>query len=111
MKLQYASFLLPLHVDSLQQEDLNRFLRGRRVIQTHKQLVSIEGATCWAILVEYLDSQEKSTGEIKSKVDYKEVLLPKIFRYFQNFEMLEKNLPKKMGCLFMQYAPTNNWQK
>jgi hypothetical protein len=43
MKLQYASFLLPLHPGSIEQEELNRFLRSHRVVQTRKDLASIEG--------------------------------------------------------------------
>ena len=63
MKLQYASFLLPLYADSNEQESLNRFLRGHRIVQTRKELVSTEGIFNWAILVEYLDSPDKNSGE------------------------------------------------
>jgi len=71
MKLQYASFLIPLHADNTEQESLNRFLRGHRIVQTRKELVSTEGTPYWTILVEYLDSPDKSAGDqqIKSKVD------------------------------------------
>jgi len=51
LKLQYASFLLPLHADNTEQESLNRFLRGHRVVQTRKELVSTEGMSSWAILI------------------------------------------------------------
>jgi len=43
LKLQYASFLLPLYAENTEQESLNRFLRGHRVVQTRKELVSTEG--------------------------------------------------------------------
>jgi hypothetical protein len=73
MKLQYASFLLPLHSVSDEQDELNRFLRGHRIVQTRKELASTEGTARWAVLVEYLDSQDKNAGEqqIKNRVDYK----------------------------------------
>ncbi|MDR2966034.1 MAG: hypothetical protein LBU88_09685 [Treponema sp.] len=45
MKLQYATFLLPLHSGSAEQEELNRFLRGHRVVQTRKELTAIDGAS------------------------------------------------------------------
>ena len=89
MKLQYASFLLPLHSGSAEQDELNRFLRGHRVIQTRKELVSTEGISRWALLVEYLDSQAKSTGDsIKGKVDYKEILSVGDFSLFSKLRVL-----------------------
>jgi len=51
LKLQYASFLLPLYADSVEQEALNRFLWGRRIVQNRKELVSVEGSPYWAMLV------------------------------------------------------------
>ena len=36
MKLQYASFLLPLYPNSEEQDELNRFLRGHKTIQKLK---------------------------------------------------------------------------
>ena len=83
MKLQYASFLLPLYADSAEQETLNRFLRGHRIVQNRKELVSLEGSSYWAILVEYLDSPDKNSGEIiKGKVDYREILSTADFSLF-----------------------------
>jgi hypothetical protein len=63
MKLQYAPFLLPLWPDSEEQESLNRFIRGHRLIQSRKELVSVDGQSRWAILVEYLDDGGKTAAE------------------------------------------------
>ena len=95
LKIQYASFLLPLHTDSLEQEELNRFLRGKRIVQTYKELVSIEGTSRWTILVEYLDSPEKSTGEVKSKIDYKDILTPEDFSLFSKLREVRKKLSEE----------------
>jgi len=99
MRLQYASFLLPLHAGSAEQDELNRFLRGHRIIQTRKELVAADGASHWAILVEYLDSPEKSGGEqqIKGKVDYKEVLNPADFSLFSKLREVRKKLAEENG--------------
>jgi superfamily II DNA helicase RecQ len=96
MKLQYASFLLPLHSGSAEQDELNRFLRGHRVIQTRKELVLTEGISCWALLVEYLDGHIKSTGEtVKSKVDYKEILSTGDFSLFSKLREARKKLAEE----------------
>jgi superfamily II DNA helicase RecQ len=99
MRLQYASFLLPLHAGSGEQDELNRFLWGRRVIQTRKELVTTDGASHWAILVEYLDSPEKSAGEqqIKGKVDYKEILNAADFALFSKLREVRKKLAEENG--------------
>jgi len=53
LRFQYASFSLPLHAGSAEQEELNRFLRGHRVVRSRKEPASVDGAPCRAILVEY----------------------------------------------------------
>ncbi|MCL2443361.1 MAG: HRDC domain-containing protein [Treponema sp.] len=98
MRLQYASFLLPLHSASEEQEELNRFLRGHRVIQTKKELVTLEGVSHWALLVEFLDNQVKKTGELlKNKVDYKEILNAGDFLLYSKLREVRKKLAEDNG--------------
>jgi len=99
MKLQYAPFLLPLYPNSGEQEELNRFLRSRRIVQTKKEIVSKEGSSCWAILVEYLDSPERSAGEkhIRGKVDYKDILNADDFALFSKLREVRKKLAEENG--------------
>jgi len=98
LKLQYASFLLPLHADSDEQEVLNRFLRGRRVVQIRKEIVSIAGSSQWAILVEYLETSVKNAGEsVKSKTDYKEILNSEDFSLFSKLREVRKKLAEENG--------------
>jgi superfamily II DNA helicase RecQ len=98
MKLQYAPFLLPLWPDSPEQEALNRFIRGHRIIQARKELVSVESQQHWAILVEYLDTPLKESNEtVRSKVDYKEVLSPEDFALFSKLRDVRKKLAEDNG--------------
>jgi len=99
MRLQYASFLLPFYAGSAEQDELNRFLRGRRIVQTRKEPVQAGGASGWAVLVEYLDSQEKSADEqqIRGKVDYKELLSPADFSIFSKLREIRKKLAEENG--------------
>ena len=98
MKLQYASFLLPLYPNSDEQEELNRFLRGHRVVQTRKELAVLDGAPRWAVLVEYLERSEKGAGEpVKGKVDYKEILNAEDFALFSKLREVRKKLAEENG--------------
>jgi superfamily II DNA helicase RecQ len=101
MKLQYASFLIPLYPDSPEQEALNRFIRGRRVIQTRKELIPVEGQHQWAFMVEYLDSPGNTTDAAadipRSKVDYKEILSEADFAVFSKLREVRKKLSEEGG--------------
>jgi len=101
MKLQYATFLLPLHADSPEQEALNRFLRGHRIVQARKELITTNAESHWAILLEYLDTPntENSSGEqsVKSKVDYKEILNAADFSLFSKLREVRKKLAEENG--------------
>lgn len=99
MKLQYASFLLPIFPNSAEQDEMNRFLRGRRIVQTRKELVSTENSSNWAILVEYLDNAEKITNEhqTKNKVDYKEILNTEDFSLYSKLRDVRKKLAEENG--------------
>jgi superfamily II DNA helicase RecQ len=98
MKLQYAPFLLPLWPNSPEQEALNSFIRGHRIIQARKELVSVESQQHWAILVEYLDTPLKESSEPgKSRVDYKEVLSPEDFTLFSKLREVRKKLADDNG--------------
>jgi superfamily II DNA helicase RecQ len=93
MTVQYASFCLPVAQSEIEQENLNRFLRGHRAIQTWKKLVETTQGPTWSILVEYAEG-EKGEGVSRaagqSKVDYKEVLSPDDFRVFSSLRELRK---------------------
>lgn len=96
MKLQYASFYLPLQSVSAEQEELNRFLRGHRIIQTWKEFVTASGPPGWAILVEYMEADK--TGNIPpGKIDYKEVLSETDFALFCRLRDARKIQAEKHG--------------
>jgi superfamily II DNA helicase RecQ len=98
VKLQYASFLLPLHYESDEQETLNRFLRGHSVNHIRKELVNIEGVSRWALLIEYLENAAKPEGGgIKNKIDYKDVLSAEDFSLFSKLRDARKKIADEQG--------------
>ena len=67
-------------------------------MQIRKELASMENTPHWAILVEYLDNPEKTSGEtIKSKVDYKEVLSAEDFSLYTKLRETRKKLAEENG--------------
>jgi len=68
-------------------------------VQTRKELAATGGESQWAILVEYLDSPDKSGGEqqIKGKVDYREILNAADFSLFSKLRDVRKRLAEENG--------------
>ena len=83
-------------------------------MQTRKELVSDEGNSLWAILVEYLESQGKgdSDRQAKGKVDYREVLSPADFSLYSKLRDARKKLAEEGGlpvyavCTSLQKSPS-----
>ena len=74
-------------------EELNRFLRGHRVLAVERRLVEDGVNSCWTFCVEYLESGTGTTPfRAEARVDYKEVLSPEQFARFSRLRELRKAL-------------------
>lgn len=58
--MQYKKFILPLADDGAQEAELNRFLRGHRVLKVDQHFVESDGL--WALLVCYLDGEQRDAA-------------------------------------------------
>jgi superfamily II DNA helicase RecQ len=100
MSLQYASFFLPLYPDSEEEAELNRFLRGHRVLSVRRKLDDCTSPSRWLFLIEYhAESSLPDGGSIKGKnrIDYKEILSPADFAVFSKLRELRKKLAEDAG--------------
>ncbi len=69
-------------------EDLNVFLRTKKVIQLEKQMVVSNGSAFWCFCVTWIDG----TAPDKEKVDYKKVLDEVTFQRFSKLREIRKRL-------------------
>ena len=53
--MQYRKFILSLTDDGVQEAELNRFLRGHRILKVEQHFLPDDGL--WAFLVSYLDGE------------------------------------------------------
>jgi retron-type reverse transcriptase len=61
-------------------------------------LASIDGTSHWVVLVEYLETQAKTSNElVRGKVDYKEVLNEKDFSLYSKLREIRKKLAEDNG--------------
>lgn len=72
-------------------EDLNAFLRAKKVIQMEKQLIATNGGAFWCFCITWIDGPASE----KEKVDYKKVLDEAAFQRFSRFREIRKRLAQE----------------
>ena len=97
--MQIQVFSIPTHSNEVQLEEMNRFLRGHQIIDIERTLVTGDGAAYWTFCVRYLVSNTDSSTkkQMKSKIDYKEVLDEKDFKVFAKLREIRKDLATENG--------------
>ena len=91
--MQEKIFTINCFEGAQQNEELNRFLRGVKIVGIEKQFFCISDNPYWTFCVEYVESpvfQQKQ--ERKEKVDYKNVLDPSTFEVFSKLRVIRKKL-------------------
>ncbi|MFZ4428643.1 MAG: HRDC domain-containing protein [Saprospiraceae bacterium] len=87
MQLQF--FTIPVQAVSEYNEELNRFLRSKKIVQIEKQLLMVEGFGYWCLCITYLEPSEADKAT-KDKVDYMKVLSPEVFSIFSALRKIRK---------------------
>ncbi|MFV1968350.1 MAG: HRDC domain-containing protein [Pirellulaceae bacterium] len=92
--MQYKILSVPASGDPEADEELNRFLRGHRVVSVQKELVQNNSVAYWCFCIEYLHGAIAGgdKGKGRSRVDYKEVLSEEDFALFARLRDLRKQL-------------------
>lgn len=73
-------------------EEMNVFLRSRKILQVESQLISDHAGACWCFCIRYLDQQAASSGKKKDRIDYKEVLDAASFQRFSKMREIRKGI-------------------
>lgn len=94
--MQIKLFTIPLFCDEDALEDLNKFLRGNKVVDISKNLVQQGDVSYWTFCVTYLigvpPKVQQPQLEKKEKVDYKQVLGEVEFARFSLLRSIRKKL-------------------
>lgn len=93
------SFILPVLDNTGMEEELNRFLRGHRVLQVSRNFCAENGGY-WAILVEYMEGD--ASGEVtpatrSEKKDYSKELSQDEYKAFLRLKDIRKSVAKKFS--------------
>lgn len=93
--MQIKLFTIPLFGNEEAVEEMNKFLRGNKVVDISKSLVQQGDVSYWSFCVTYLlgaPPKIQQSGEKKEKVDYKQVLGEAEFARFALLRTLRKQL-------------------
>ncbi len=99
MVSQFRFFTIPLKHSAVEAEELNKFLRSRRILNATPEFVSDGCHSLWAVMVEYMDGEAAVAdgGRHRSRIDYKEKLAPEDFTLFVKLREWRKTTAEAAG--------------
>jgi len=93
--MQIKIFTIPIMGGEKLNEELNTFLRSRKILQVENQIVNNAQGAFWCFCVKYIDQQATKSFTRKEKVDYREVLDETSFRRFVKMKEIRKRIAKE----------------
>jgi superfamily II DNA helicase RecQ len=98
--MQVRVFTIPIGDAGILQDELNRFLRGKRVLEVCERFVEEGANSRWCFLVKYLEGEAKDgagSGNRRDRVDYKDVLDAAAFARFARLRVARKKVAEEDG--------------
>ena len=86
--MQLKMFSIPALDPGDASEEMNRFLRGHRILSVEKKLVGSDASAFWAIGVEYLERVGEGSGVTGSRSKEKVLLTPADFAIYSKLRDL-----------------------
>jgi superfamily II DNA helicase RecQ len=94
--MQIKIFTIPILGGEQINEEMNRFLNAKKILQTESHLVSNAEGSFWCFCLKYLSDNSQQSAP-KKKIDYREVLDGKSFQRFALMRETRKKLAKEEG--------------
>ena len=92
--MQIKIFTLPIYSSERSEDELNKFLRSHRILQTERHFCPDNGGY-WTILVEYLDNDSVANvlpASRKDHKDYAKELKEEELSRYDNFKKIRRKL-------------------
>lgn len=94
--MQIRFFTIPIMGGEAAAEELNAFLRSKKVIQVDQHLANEPGGSAWCFCVRYMEDYSPY-NKGREKVDYKKVLDEAVFQRFSRLREVRKQLAMADG--------------
>lgn len=89
--MQIKIFSIPILGGEAINEEMNVFLRSKRVLSTEKQLAVVGGNAYWSFCISYLEALAMPDKD-RPKVDYRQVLDEASFKRFSTLRDIRKRV-------------------
>ena len=95
--MAYRFFTIPIQSLEVGEAELNGFLRNHKILSVDRRWVEQGSSSFWSFCVDYLDGASNGAvsgkpGNLRGKVDYKDVLSPEEFAVFARLRDLRKEI-------------------
>ncbi len=95
--MQFKLFVIPISNPDKSINELNAFLRSRKIIAKTQEFINANENSFYCIMVEYLETPYSETPQAQNAVDYKGVLSEKEFELFSYLREVRKEIAEKEG--------------
>ena len=95
--MQIKLFTIPIGDSGAALDEMNRFLKGNKILEVQNQLISNENGAYWCFCVRYIEKELSQTIYSKIKVDYKQVLDEATFQKFSKLRAIRKKVAADEG--------------
>jgi superfamily II DNA helicase RecQ len=96
--MQIKVISVPVSGGDSMNEELNKFLRGHKVVQVEQQLITDTSGAYWTFCIRYVEGGPAvGSGERKERIDYRELLPPEVFAKFARLRVARKSIAEGEG--------------
>jgi superfamily II DNA helicase RecQ len=95
--MQIKLFTIPIGDSGAALDEMNRFLKGNKILEVQNQLISNENGAYWCFCVRYIEKELSQVVHSKTKVDYKQVLDDATFQKFSKLRAIRKKVAADEG--------------
>ena len=88
--MQIKIFSIPIMGGEKLNEEMNLFLRSKKIVDIQSQLITLQQNAFWGFNIKYLDDVVGFSSGEKGKVDYREVLDEASFKRFAKMRLERK---------------------
>ncbi len=92
--MQIKIFTIPILGGEALTEEMNAFLRSRKILQVESHLTTQGQGSFWCFCIKYLDNAGKEAGR-RQKVDYKNVLDKAAFERFSQMREKRRDISRE----------------
>lgn len=94
--MQIKIFTIPVIGGEKDNDSMNAFLAGHKVVELDKEMVVLSNMNYWTFCIKYLQGDTPGRNlKYPEKVDYRTILNEEEFKRFSNFREIRKQIAQK----------------